>query len=202
MKIFPVRGIPWGIGFGVQTSSGGWEVTYATFDPSNGREGTILLQPDKLTITWCGGWTFATVRSTIGKSSGKWYFEVTCTNTVATMLGIGLSTTTWYSWETIESFGYYSNNGFKYNTQPWEAYGNNFTSWTNVIGIMMDMDSGTLTFTWNWTSQGVAFTWITWEYFFRLSMINTNDYCVANFWETPFTYPVPSGYNSGLYTVS
>lgn len=189
------------IGFGISgVSSGGGSNTYATFDPSNWREWTILLQPDNLTITGCGGGTFATVRSTIWKSTWKWYFEITCTNTVATMIGIWLSTTTGYSWETIESFWYYSNNGFKYNTQPWTAYWNNFTAWTNVIGVMMDMDSGNLEFTWNGTSQWVAFTGISWTYYFRLSMINTNDYCVANFWETPFSYSVPSGYNAGLYS--
>lgn len=199
--LIPSRWLTWWIWFGMQVSwGGGWPVTYATFDPTNWREGTIFLQPDNLTINGCSGGTFATVRSTIGKSSGKWYFEIFHWQSIATMDWIWLSTSTGYSWESIDSFGYYSNNGWKYNTQPWVPYWTDWQNWNNTIGVLMDMDNNQISFTWNWINQWVAYSVPEWEYFFRLSMINSWDTCVANFGASTFTYPVPSGYNSWLYS--
>jgi len=81
------------------------------------------------------------------------------------------------------------------------GYGNPHTAgW--VLGILLDMDIGTVAFTQNGVSLGTAYTGLTGTMYAAISTVVDNPAVVAtaNFGASAFAYSVPSGYNSGLYT--
>jgi hypothetical protein len=134
-------------------------------------------------------------RSTIAMSSGKWYCEVRPTST-GNMLGIiatsasltGVS----YPGSTANGYGYYSDNGNKYNNGSNSAYGATYGN-GDVIGIAFDADAGTLTYYKNNTSQGTAFTGLTsGPYSFVFG--NGTSTGSFNFGQQPFVYTPPSTY--------
>ena len=101
--------------------------------------------------------------STIGVSSGKWYYEVSpisgsstqgiffgITNTSDTYLNLYLG---YYG----NTWGYYGLNGQKYNNSTALSYGAAIAD-GDVVGVALDADAGTLTFYKNGVSQGVAYS--------------------------------------------
>ena len=134
-------------------------------------------------------------RSTIAMSSGKWYCEVNVTST-GNMLGIISSTASLtgvsYPGSTSAGYGYYSDNGNKYNNGANSAYGSTYGN-SDVIGIAFDADAGTLTYYKNNTSQGTAFSSIpSGSYSFVFG--NGASTGSFNFGQRPFAYTPPSGY--------
>jgi len=167
---------------------------YAVLNPLSLLVGTITngnLSGD--TGTTNGGVVYGSINI---PSSGKWYWEFTQTNTGVSYSGIetivsSTSVTTpnnvWYVFDgtkivngTTSSYG--------------ASYGNNDT-----IGVAVNVDSGTITFYKNGTSQG-AITYATasisvtpsWRDGSGSASISFN----ANFGQQPFTYTPPSGYNA------
>ena len=150
-------------------------------------------------LTWSGIDLTSGVRANLGKSSGKWYWELTIDIVYQTVLGIANSSAE-LSWIQDGTYGntarFYALNGLKYPGML--AYGATFTT-GDKIGVALDMDLGTLTFYKNGVSQGVAFT--------DISLLGTPVYpyvvsaggrgtskCTANFGATAFAYPIPDGY--------
>ena len=140
-----------------------------------------------------------TLISTIGMTSGKWYFEgtVTGTNTreVIGILNSSASTTT-YAGGNANGWGYFSVNGNKYNNDTGTSYGATYTT-NDIIGVAFDADAGTLTFYKNGTSQGTAFTGLAaGTYFFAVSDANASVTCGwnVNFGQRPFSYTPPTGF--------
>jgi hypothetical protein len=136
-------------------------------------------------------------RSTIAMSSGKWYCEVRPTST-GNMLGIISSSASLtgvsYPGSTATGYGYYSDNGNKYNNNSNSAYGATYGN-GDVIGIAFDADAGTLTYYKNNTSQGTAFTGLTsGPYSFVFG--NGTSTGSFNFGQQPFVYTPPSGYKA------
>ena len=137
---------------------------------------------------------------TFGMSSGKWYWEVTCNSITAAMVGISdaNAAVTSSSVLTANGWAYYSG-GNKYNNNSGPAYGASFTN-GDIIGVALDMDTGTLGFYKNGTSQGTAYsTSLTGKT--MIAMVGTGSGSVtqtysANFGQQPFTYTPPSGYNA------
>jgi hypothetical protein len=142
--------------------------------------------------------------STIGMSSGKWYCEINVV-AVGAESSVGISSQP-YSGSapivggTATSWGYYSNNGNKFNNTagPGVSYGSSYTT-SDVIGIAFDADAGTLTFYKNNVSQGTAYTGLTsGPYYFavegRTSSAANN--CAVNFGQRPFSYTPPSGFKA------
>ena len=168
--------------------------TYATWNPAD-KSANVTLSNGNLTAyaTTSAG----SVRSTIGKSSGKWFFELTPVGGQNPQ-GIGNSSAllSTYPGANINGYGYlasllYHNGSTSYgvNTAP-----------GGVRGIALDMDAKTLTFYYNGVSQGIAATGLTGTWFAMgycpgTSTVHLN----ANFGATPFAYPAPAGYNPGLY---
>jgi hypothetical protein len=172
--------------------------TYATWNPSD-KSADITLTNWNLTAenTWTG-WDW--VRSTISKTSWKWYWEVTVDVWASeNIAGIWNSsaTLTNYLWSDANAWGYY---GAWYKTNSWiTAYWATYTNW-DVIGIAVDLDTNDIEFFKNNVSQWVAFTWLTWTYFAMLSPFGNNSAkCTANFWATTMAYTAPSWFNQGLY---
>lgn len=172
--------------------------TYATWNPSD--KGTNLtLSGGNLTATVGAGG--GAVRSTIGKSSGKWYWEVT-RNAGGTDCVIGIANSSAGLNAAIgldaNGWGYIGSNGNKLNNSSSVAYGATYAS-TDVIGVALDMDAGTVVFYKNNVSQGTAYTGLTGTIFAAFGTGNTGDNVTANFGATALTYSPPGGFNAGLY---
>jgi hypothetical protein len=173
--------------------------TYATWNPSD-KWANITLSGGNLTATTTAA-AWDAVRTTISKSSGKHYFEMTITaGTTWWIIGIWNSSATlsFYLWSDANGWGYYTNwqKGNSWLVAYWATY-----TIGDVIGIAMDMDAGQLTFYKNNVSQGVAFTGITGSLFGMCSLLNIGaaSSITANFGATALTYSPPGGFNAWLY---
>lgn len=135
--------------------------TYATLNPSD-KDAAITLSGGDLTMSSATN-AWRSVRATIGKSSGKWYWEVT--NTTSSnpywVRGIGNSSATLADRVGIDSNGWgWYNDGvstLKYTNNASSAYGA-LSSSGDVIGFALDMDAGTLVCYKNNVSQGTMYT--------------------------------------------
>lgn len=182
-------------GSGTNSSS----VTYATWNPSDKGSNVTLSNTDltaSLATSIGGG------RSTIGKSSGKWYWEITILSMGYTMVGVSDNSVP-VNTDGMLGAGahqYVADHGFRCHATwtPGNTYGTSLTV-NSVVGIALDMDAGTITFYGNGTSYGIAFTGITGTMYALVSAGSSLSSQRANFGATAFTYPVPYGYNSGFY---
>ncbi|MAN64718.1 MAG: hypothetical protein CMI60_22525 [Parvibaculum sp.] len=139
------------------------------------------------------------ILSTVGVSSGKWYWEVTPTSITSggCMIGIrstaaGVLANNFVS--STDGFGYYTT-GNKYSPGASASYGASYTT-NDVIGVALDMDAGTLTFYKNNVSQGTAFTSISGTYTPGISNGGATSGCTVqiNFGQRPFAYTPPTGF--------
>ena len=109
--------------------------------------------------------TASIIFTTIGITSGKYYWE--CTQTAFStnsglMIGVAKDNVlmTTYPGGDANGWSYWGYDGSKYNNASGSAYGDTFGN-NDVIGIAFDADAGTLTFYKNNVSQGTAFTGLT-----------------------------------------
>lgn len=170
----------------------------ATWDASN-KGNNVTLSGANLTQANTGG--DGIVHSIIGVVSGKWYWEykINSMNTVgavgisngasgANNAPLGIAGQTWS----------YNSDGNKYTAGGATAYGQYYFP-GDVIGVKLDMDAGTLEFTKNGVSQGVAFSTGIKGITIYAASGKSGQSVTANFGATAFAYPVPAGYNSGMY---
>jgi hypothetical protein len=127
--------------------------------------------------------------SSIGVSSGKWYFEYTV---VATNVIIGIANNLAIQGNNLSGILAYFNGGTKYNGATASAYGATYAA-NDVIGVALDMDAGTLTFYKNNVSQGVAFTGLSGIYY-ASPYTGSTGACFVNFGQQPFVYTPPTGH--------
>lgn len=185
--------------------------TYATFDPVN--KGTnVTLSNGNLTASFNENNGIA--RSTIGKSTGKWYWELTVVS--GTLYGgarplsyVGLCTSALNMDSLIgtdaSSFGVYEWDGaLRYNNN--ESGFGTFWNINDVLGFAFDADAGTTQIFKNNVSMGTVNNALanlgSGVRYAAVSHWTTNICAVtANFGATALTYTPPSGYNSGLYNV-
>lgn len=170
--------------------------TYATWNPSDKGTNITLSNWNKTVVNTTAWWNM--VRSTIWKSSWKWYWEVTANSSVSMIIGI--SNASWnlssYLGSDTNSWGW-NENSLKYYNAVGTAYGASYTT-NDVIWIALDMDAGTLIFYKNNTSQWTAFTGLTWTIYAAVGSINSSQ-TTTNFWATALTYSPPGWYNAWLY---
>ena len=173
---------------------------YCTGNPLimyNGGGGAPIV-PKNGNLDLIGGAGFAMVGSTIAVSTGKWYWEATFFKPGSGdgILGIHKSNTTLFQivGYSGDPNGYgYGANGSKFNNTTGAAYGATFAN-GDVIGVALDLDAGTLTFYKNNTSQGVAFSSLSGEFFPAFS--SETAYFQANFGQRPFAYTPPTGFKA------
>lgn len=137
------------------------------------------------------------VRATVGKMSGKWYWELQFTELRLANVGISNKSLPAQSSNILTISpnyrGYYSNGGWKFPEQ--KSYGNSYGV-NDVIGIALDLDNFTLSFYKNGINQGVSHTnlEVLEEVFPTIAGDASGNTCTANFGATPFQYEIPEGY--------
>ena len=165
-----------------------------TWNPAD-KNASITLSAGDLTAT--NGSSSATdskaARGTIGKASGKWYWEVTI-GTVGGNIQIGAAAAS-------ESLSDYIGSG----AAGW-GYNNYGTLWTggsgaitedayiaaDVIGVALDLDSGEISFYKNGVLQH-TFTGVTGTLYPAVSMVN-GGVVTANFGGSAFAQTIPTGF--------
>ena len=178
-------------------SGAGGEVSanYATWNPLNSAN---TLSNGNLTSNGAGG--LNQCLSTIGMSSGKWYFEATIVdNTDNQGVGIALKPTPGtFIGNTTSGYLYYGN-GTKRHSTTNTVVADSFTD-GDVVGIAFDADAGNLYFYKNGVAQisgSAAFTGLTsGPYFFTVDQDNTSAEIDANFGQRKFAYDAPSNYKA------
>jgi hypothetical protein len=140
-------------------------------------------------------------RASFGVTSGKWYWETTITggaNANAGVIGIAESSAK-VDADVFGSSGFilYYGGGDKYVNGTSSAYGASYTT-NDVIGIALDLDSGTKTITFykNNSSQGsITISGITTAVPLLANGSGSNDTAYSiNFGQRPFAYTAPSGF--------
>ncbi len=125
--------------------SGSTSTIYTTLNPSN-KGLDLVLSNSNLTVSDPIS-NFETVSSVIGKSSGKWYWEVTPSGAPENIIGVGditLSTSTFVG-SSATSWGYYGSSGQVLNSGSGSACGATYGA-GDIIGVALDMNAGTVDF--------------------------------------------------------
>jgi hypothetical protein len=187
----------------VPTLTSATAANFAVLNPLD-KVGSGALTGGNLDYTTSSG-TYDPLRGTVGISSGKWYWEVTCTATSGASqntFAIGLASQStninaanWYVGADAASYCYYGVSGDKYNNNSSTAYGASYTT-GDVIGVALDMDAGTLVFYKNNTSQGTAFSSLVGTFMpaFSDGATSGTTSVAFNFGQRPFSYTPPSGF--------
>jgi SH3-like domain-containing protein len=175
--------------------------SYPTLSPTD-KSGTITLSNGNLTMATDGS-DWGAVRSTLGKSSGKWYWEVTVITAGSPKIGILKSTDVVTTYIGSSATGYAIDDvGQKWNNGSSASYASSVSAPGTVIGIALDMDVGTISYYINGVSQGVAFSGISGLYYPAISGGFANSNFTVNFGASSFSHTAPDGYNSGFYDLS
>lgn len=174
---------------------GGSLLTYATWNPSD-KGASIILSSGNLSVTSSAA---GSVRSTVSKISGKWYWESNIIVAGDAIIGGGTSsaTLTSYVGSDIFGWGYYGATGTVYSSAALVFVGVVFLA-GDVIGFALDADAHTLKFYRNNVLQGTA-TVSASPMFAMGGNASGSGQVITNFGATPFTYTPPAGYNAGLY---
>lgn len=170
--------------------------TYATWNPAD-KGSAITLTNGNLTTTQTtsGG----LVRSTIGVTSGKWYWEITAGSTTMNAgAATSASLTSHWCGQDTTSWGYYSGDGKIYTNNTGTGFGGTYTN-GDVIGFALDADVQTLYIYKNGVLQGTFVSLNFTTEYACIGNLGTADVATANFGATAFAYTPRSGHNAGLY---
>jgi acyl-homoserine lactone acylase PvdQ len=172
---------------------------YATLNPAD-KEASITLSGGNLIAAVTE--TVSKCRSTIGKASGKWYWEYTQSTTSPGPIGgaaTSASVLTMGPGMDGASWGVYGPDGNKYTSNVGALYMPSFT--TETIGVALDMDARTIGFFRTGVYQGTAFTGLPGTIFAAVgSSGGLASSFVLNFGATQFAHTPPAGFNPGLYS--
>ena len=153
---------------------------------------TTTLSEGNLTASYYVPTNTARINGSIGVSSGKWYYEFQ-SSAGNPMIG-------WCETNGDNAYVYDGNAANKRNYAPFNgsatssAYGATWTT-TDVIGVALDLDNGTLTFYKNNTSQGIAYTGLSGTFTPTFGYQGgTTVTGAANFGQRGFTYTPPTGF--------
>lgn len=137
---------------------------------------------------------YATALSTIGVSSGQYYVEIDVRNASGNGVRVGVVRGDFAANQGIgtgDSYGISNDAGNKYNQGSSSSYADPFDG-DNIIGIALDLDAGTISFSINGNDYGTAFTGLSGEWFFAVSAFaDQSDSITANFGQQPFKYSPP-----------
>ena len=185
---------------------------FATLNPLDIFETNQTASDGNLKFTCAAQTNWDSALSTIGVSSGKYYYEVkhesgTYNRVMVGICDVAQKDSSTYTGNTSNGYGYLGTNGQKYNNATTSAYGDTFTV-GDVIGVAVDLDNGAIYFSKNGTWQnsgdptsgatatGAAYTGLSGTYLLGLSLRDTSATTVAtiNYGQQPFKYTPPTGY--------
>lgn len=171
--------------------------TYATWNTAD-KGASIVLSGGDLAVTNSTGGAWNSVRGTIGKSSGKWQFEVEITgggSTVAVLIGVGTASASVDSFTGGDAyaFGFYGANGQYLHLGSGTAFGLSYSA-DDVITCYYDADTGTLGWKINDDDQGTIASGLTGEVFPMISVYASSITTLASFGEVAMQHP-KAGYN-------
>lgn len=165
----------------------------ATYWDPNGIGNGVTLSEGSLAAA--AGTVYRSCRSTTAHGpAGKWYFEITARSVYYAGLraGVGSVSAGLNAMVGADAYGWsFSSHGYKYNSDSARLYGDGYTA-GDVVGVCLDLDEGTLSFTVNGVNKGVAFTGLagTLHAFGGLYSSALR----ANFGGSEFKYGPPAGY--------
>lgn len=181
-------------------------VTYATWDGTLKGSNTTLSGSNLVaTMVTSQSVAMATIGgSTTGKSTGKWYWEITLTsNGGAPSFGVMSGTSC-----NLNTHVGACSNGYAYyyllggwwhaTTLDFNVFSCGTLAAGDIIGIALDAGGNTITFYKNGTLCTPSAQTISGGNYFPAVSSNVSTF-TANFGASAFTYSVPSGYNSGYY---
>ena len=173
-------------------------------------------------LTWTVNDTnHARVQSTVAKSTGKYYWEITVDSDSGSDFNMACAAVALDTIDTSVSFmistgttpnGYsYKADGTKEHNGSSVAYGSTYTT-ADILGVALDMDTGAVWFSKNGVWQGgatiseieagtttnAAYTGLTGSFGAAGSVITTPSAITANFGATAFSFTVPTGFTAGL----
>jgi len=190
-------------------ASGGGQYNYAVLDPNTASAGLSITNTYRTITRSSAAALFAGVLANVGKSAGKWYFEVKLdtaggggwNNFGITAGGNNLAANP-AGWSTIPNIwdGFY---GAVYNTGVSVATHANLNASGAVFGFAVDLDTLTVKI-YNAVTGALlsTVTGITAATYYPFLQLYRGGVAVmtANFGATPFTITaVPTGYNAGWY---
>lgn len=151
-------------------------------------------------------------RANLGKSSGKWYWEVTLIEGSHAMIGVAAAGDYALAspWASTNSAYFYSNankSNYLFDKSAYSVKNSNGLAVGDVVGIALNMDAKIVEFTVNGVFFGSCSLPSTTLYPTLLDgspnngTLDAPTYAVmdANFGQNQFKYPVPAGFNSGIY---
>jgi hypothetical protein len=163
----------------------------------------ITLSNSNLTATGSIASNWASVRDVLGRSTGKWYWEIHCDNSGSGIsLGIGTSAASMtsgnYCGYDAYGWGWNSTDGYLYHGAAQIAF---LGTWTtgDVIGIALDCDGSTIYFYKNNIQLGSATSLPVTTYYPMASFYSTTDLITARFNANTQSYSAPAGFNAGVY---
>ena len=181
---------------------------YATWNPSDKSSYIALTNGNLTAASSSGTGAWRSVRSTIGKSSGKWYWEVKIEpGSAGNYAAMGIADTnpplngafggTPNYFQMSSASGTFLSQGYlSVGTKPAMAAG-------DVFSFLLDADAKVLFMYRNCSlvnSGGYVATSLTGTSYAVVSAYaSTHPAMTANFGQTSFVCPVTTGYNAGLY---
>lgn len=178
-------------------------ITYATWNPSD-KSTNITLSLSNTKAESTSAASDYQVRSTISKSSGKWYWEATCVRNTPSdpnfvIGGISQASESVNTYTGSTAGACLTTNGQSYvNGASNPTYG--AITDGDVIGFALDLTGGseTLSFYKNNVLQG-SVSISAGTYFAGTGTYQTLGYTITNFGATTMVYTAPIGFNQGLY---
>ena len=189
-------------------AGGGERGNYAVLNPLEKPANDVLANAN-LQFTGGTSGTIGFVPSTVGVSSGKWYFEVTLLTSARVYAGI-VATSRQNSGNVAASanpdgYDYRLDTGDKRNNNTATAYGNSLTA-NDVLGCAFNLDTGKIWWSKNgtWQASGdpgagtnEAFSGISGTF---CGEVGHDSYAApvvaANFGQRPFSYTPPTGFKA------
>jgi hypothetical protein len=186
--------------------------SYTTWNPSDKSANMTLSNSDLTAVSGAASGGLGGVRAVTGRSSGKYYFEVTTTTITASYVGLAKSTNTLFGNSNnavgVNASGSVFVNGTINGTVSLPGLGGGA-----IVGIAVDLTSNLIWFrvgasgSWNAVSGsannpatatgGVSIAAIAGTLFPWFTTANTSENVTANFGATAFNGAVPSGFTSG-----
>ena len=131
--------------------------------------------------------------STIGVSTGKWYWEYKVGSQYIMM---GVTKTAFMAYNSALSVGTYSyttyNGNKEYNGTSGGAYMSVATN--DIVGVALDLDAGTIVMYKNGVSQGTMYSGLSGTFFPHIGCPNAYSAGYINFGQKPFAYTPPTGF--------